>query len=113
MSRFNDFIELEEKHNQYVDDILTFDSYTADVYRVTVAEGSGFDVELGDEQLYKRILVKLGRVGTDGNRIRYVGLCADNDVQIDDILLIKGERYIVKNLDRTQVRTELDLIKQI
>jgi hypothetical protein len=116
MTRLNDFIQQDITRMQDIDDILTFDSETADVYRVEAPEGAGFDVEVTDEQLHKRILIKIARLrgATVGqNRVKYIGLCVDDDIQLDDMLKIKGEWYQVTRIDRTDIRTELELTKKL
>jgi hypothetical protein len=119
MTRFNDFVRTEDSKRQDIDDILTFDSQTADVYRVGAEDGAGFSQEVSDLTLYNRISIKLGRHrglaggSVTNNRSSYMGICVETDIQLDDLLVIAGQKYLVKGIDKTDARTELDLIKQL
>lgn len=113
MPRFNDFIQLDDVYRQDVDDILTFDSETADVYRIGTVEGAGFTSEVSDQTRINRISLKLGFLGSKGERFEYIGLVVDEDVLTDDLLVIRGDKYRVERIERNHNRAELYLIKQL
>lgn len=122
MSRFNDFIQFNDKQFDDVDKILEFNGLTCDVFRPIYNGNPGFDSEVGEPKMIKRMLVHLSRRGgvyksnveggISSNRVEFIGLCADNDVSVGDIWRIEGKKYTVVDIDfaskgKTEVRLNL------
>lgn len=123
-NRFNDFTDFEGRRFEDVDHILEMDSYTGDVYRVNFdVDSPGFEDEVAEEQMIERISIHISRrkglprraSQTNGMVIpnaEYVGLTASSNVKINDRIVIKGQSYLVTNVERMGTKTEVILNKQ-
>lgn len=104
-------MDFEEKSFDHVEQLLSEQGKTADVYRRTYDEDSGISEEVGDLERVKRITVfvsipkknisleKTG--GMTYERKQLLALTNDREVYLGDVLRIKKVDYAVQLRDDT------------
>jgi len=111
MTRIFDFIDFEEKSFDHVEQLLTNQGKTADVYRRTYDENSGISEEVGALTRIKRITVfvtvpKKSFSSENSGAMAYerkqlLALTNDREINRGDVLRIAGVDYSVQTKDDT------------